>query len=392
MKIGLFFDTYYPQKNGVATSALYLTQALRKIGNQVFVVVPKIKGYITQDKDEFRIPSIKAWPSLPDSVRIPTLMPDKVWLEIFKQNYDIIHSDGNGFFSFIGLLVAKGKKIPYVFTFHTVYSHYTHYIFNGKLIPPKVINWGMKIFGNLCDGIIVPSEKMYDELIAIGIKKPITVIPSFIDLEKFNTKKGGFLHKLCQIAKEDKILLSVGRLEKEKNFEFLIRAFQKVAKGYLNVHLVIVGEGSQRKNLENLIKSIDLEKRVHFTGEIDMELMSLVYKDADIFVFSSVSETQGLCVLEAAASRLPLVLVDDLAYKGVILDNKNGFSLPLDQQLFVDKILLLIKDARLRQTFGEESKQLVESNFSEKPLVDKLVKLYKSYILKNAHKTYATTN
>ena len=99
MKIGLFFDTYYPQKNGVATSALYLTQALRKIGNQVFVVVPKIKGYITQDKDEFRIPSIKAWPSLPDSVRIPTLMPDKVWLEIFKQNYDIIHSDGNGFFS-----------------------------------------------------------------------------------------------------------------------------------------------------------------------------------------------------------------------------------------------------------------------------------------------------
>lgn len=386
MKIGLFFDTYYPQKNGVATSAVYLTKALRNKGNQVFVVVPKIKGHIDQDKDVFRIPSVRVWPTIPDSVRMPTLIPNKVWWKIFKQDYDIIHSDGNGFFSFIGMFLAKRKKIPFVFTFHTVFSQYTHYVFNGKLISPKLINFGLKKFGNLCDGIIVPSEKMQDELIAIGIKKPITVIPSFIDLDKFHISRKGFLHQKYKIPKHHKILLSVGRLEKEKNFEFIIRTFQQIAKSYLNVHLVITGEGSSRKNLQNLAKEFKLDKRIHLTGDIDMDLMPLVYNDADIFVFSSITETQGLCVLEAAASGLPLVLVNDLAYKGMIINNENGFSLPLEQPQFVDKIILLLKDSKIRQQFSKKSKQLAESNFAEGPLVDKLIELYESYISKNTHK------
>lgn len=386
MKIGLFFDTYYPQKNGVATSAVYLTKALRKMGNRVFVVVPKIKGHIDQDKDVLRIPSIRAWPTIPDSVRIPTPIPDKIWWKIFNLDYDIIHADGNGFFSLIGLFVARRKKIPYIFTFHTLFSQYTHYVFNGKLISPKLINFGLKKFGNLCDGIIVPSDKMQDELIAIGIKKPIEVIPSFIDLDKFNISKKGFLHQKYKIPKQHKILLSVGRLEKEKNFEFVINCFQQITKHYSDVHLVIAGEGSSRKKLERMARELMLDKQIHLIGDIDMDIMPLVYNDADIFVFSSTTETQGLCVLEAAASGLPLVLVNDSAYKGMVADKKNGFSLPLDAKQFVDKIILLLKDSKTRKMFGEKSKQLVRSNFEQEHLVNELIELYKSYISKNTHK------
>lgn len=386
MKIGLFFDTYYPQKNGVATSGVYLTQALRKKGYQVSVVLPAIKGHIDLDPDVLRIPSMRVWPTIPDSVRMPTLTPSRIWQKIFNLDYDIIHADGNGFFSLIGLFVARRKKIPYIFTFHTLFSHYTHYFLKGKLLTPNLVNFGLKKFGNLCDGIIAPSEKMKDELIKIGIKKPIEVIPSFIDLDKFHISKKGFLHQKYKIPKQHKILLSVGRLEKEKNFEFVIKVFQQVARNNLNVHLVIAGEGSNRKNLEKQISDFKLEKKVHLIGDIDMYTMPKVYQDADIFVFASFAETQGLCVLEAAASGLSLVLVNDSAYKGMIADKKNGFSLPLDAIQFVDKIILLLKDSKTRQMFGEKSKQIVRSNFEEGQLVDKLIELYKSYISRNTHR------
>ena len=380
MKIGLFFDTYYPQKNGVATSAVYLVNALRKKGSQVSVVVPKIKGYEETDPHVFRIPSIRAWPTMPDSFRIPTLIPSRVWKVIFSQKYDIIHGDGNGFFSLLGLLVARRKKIPYVFTFHTVYSHYTHYFFNGKLITPRLMNFSLKTFGNRCDGLIAPSEKMKTELIKIGVKKSITVIPSFIDLDKFSIKNKGFLHQRCNIPKEDKILLSVGRLEKEKNFDFLIKVFQKVVKSNPSVHLVIAGEGSQRKFLEKMISDFNLKNKIHLIGDIEMEVIPKIYADSDIFVFASYTETQGLVVLEAAASGLPLVLSDDLAYKGMIVDKKNGYSLPLDEEKFVTAINLLLKDEKLRFVFAETSKQIAKSNFDEETLVSKTLNLYQKYI------------
>lgn len=380
MKIGLFFDTYYPQLNGVATSAVYLADSLRKWGHNVVIVVPKIKGHVDTDKDIIRIPSVKAWPTLPESVRIPSLIPHKSWVQILKADYDIIHSDGNGFFSLIGLFLARKKKIPYIFTFHTVFSHYTHYILGGKLITPKIISAGLKKFGSLCDGIIVPSEKMRQELVNIGVQKPISVIPSFIDLKKFSNSKKGFLHKRLNIPNQDKIILSVGRLEKEKNFSFTIKAFELVAEKNANSHLVIVGEGSERKNLQSLIDKSKFGKQIHLAGGINMNLMPNVYSDADIYVFSSFTETQGLCVLEAAASGLPLVLAEDSAYDGMIEDGKNGFSLPLIEDKFAEKLVLLLNNSSVRRAFGEESKKIVRENFEEGALTDKIIKLYKNFI------------
>lgn len=382
MKIGLFFDTYYPQKNGVATSGVYLTQALRQKGHQVIVVVPGIKGHKDSDKDILRIPSINTIPNLPESIaiRMPVPKPDKIWKKVFGQNYDVIHADGNGFFSLLGLFVARRKKVPYILTSHTVLKHYTHHFMGGKVVTPKIINYGLKIFGNKCDGIIVPSKKMKDELIQIGVKKPITVIPSFIDLDKFNIQKSSFLHDKYHIPKKDKIILSVGRLEKEKNFEFLIKVFSETTKQFPDVHLVIAGEGSNRKNLDRLITGFGLGKQVHLIGDVDMNLMPYVYHDADIFLFASYSETQGLCVLEAISSGLPLVLCNDTAYEGMIIDCKNGFSLPLDQKKFTDKIKLLLSDKNLRKQFGENSRKIAKTNFEKDTLVNRLINLYKKYI------------
>ncbi len=375
MRIGFFADTYYPQKNGVATGVGFLNSILRKHGDRVIVAAPKIKGYQDLEPNILRIPSSKLWPTLPDSVRLPLPLPFSVWQQIYKEDYDIIHAHGNGLFSLIGLIIAKRKKIPFVLTFHTLFNKYTHYILSGKLITPKIVDQGLKFFGNLCDGVIVPSEKMKQELIRIGIKKPITLIPNFIDTSKFTPGKSNFLHSLFGIPKNRQILLSVGRLAKEKNFEFIISFFAKIVKDFKHVQLVIVGEGPEKQNLINLIKEKKLQEYVTLTDGISIDQMPQVYQDADIFVFTSTTETQGLVTLEAAAAGLPLVLVTDEAYKDVIEDGINGYVLPAEENVFTQKIIFLLQNPSLQKKFGENS--IKKSRFiSEKKIIDTLMKVY----------------
>lgn len=384
MRIGFFADTYYPQLNGVATSVGYFASILKKAGHQVIVVAPKIKGYQDQQKDVLRIPSSKLWPTIPDSVRLPLPIPSLVWWKIFQKDYDIIHAHGNGLFSLIGLMVARKKKIPFVLTFHTHFNKYTHYILKGKIISPKTVDSGMKRFANMCDGVIAPSEKMKQELISIGVHKPIKIIPNFIDTDKFKLTTKGFLHSKFNIPKDHHILLSVGRLGKEKNFEFIINTFArlakqaKIAQKNKKVQLVIVGEGNEKQNLLNLVKKLRLQEKVTFTGSIDINLMPDVYSDADIFVFASTTESQGMVAWEAASVGLPLILVKDPSYEDIIEDGVNGFVVPLEKEAFVDKISLLLNNSDMRKGLGDNSIKIVKSKSQEKDLIFKLINLYNS--------------
>lgn len=376
MKIAFFADTFQPQRNGVATSVGFLASTLRKFGNKVYVFAPKIKGHKDSEKDVFRIPSSRWWPTIPDSARIPLPALSPVWMKIVSKDYDIIHAHGNGFFSMVGYVIARQKNIPFVLTFHTLFNRYTHYILNGKLISPKMADSVLRIFGNRCDGVVTPSEKMRQELIKMGIKKPITVIPNFVDLTRFENVSPGFLHDNYNIPKDYLILLTAGRLAKEKNLDFIVKTFEKVAKGYKKVQLVIAGEGPQKKHLEKLAVSLKLSDRITFTDGIDIDKMPFIYKDADIFVFASTSDVHPMVAIEAAASGLPMVVVNDRAYEAEVTDGENGFSLPLDTDLFSKKIILLLKSPALRKKFGEVSIKITKSNIDEKAIIGKLVNLY----------------
>ena len=380
MKIAFFADTYYPQRNGIATSVGSLYSTLKKFGNKVYVFAPKIKGYKDTEKDIFRIPSSRMWPTIPDSARLPLPALSPVWMKIVLKDYDLVHAHGNGFFSMLGLVVAKQKNIPFVLTFHTLLNRYAHYILNGRLITPKMADFGLKVFANRCDGVITSSEKMKQALIKMGVKKEITVIPNFVDLKRYAVKNEGFLHVNYNIPKDHKILLTVGRLAKEKNLEFIVQTFAKIAKINKKVHLVIVGEGSQKKSLMNLTKKLKLEDKTIFTDGIDIDKMPFVYKDADIFVFASTSEVHPMVTIEASASGLPLVLVNDKAYENEVVNGENGFSLPLDTGEFAQKIILLLKNPILRKKFGEASLKKAKSNINEKATISKLVNLYQDCI------------
>jgi len=179
MKIGIITDSYYPQLNGVVVSVDNFTRELRKLGHEVYIFAPLLKNYKDKDRNVFRISNFKVISSEPE-VLVPLPMPRLSYQQIFNINLDVIHAHGNGAFSFLGCQIAKLKGIPFILTFHTVHTKYTHYFLNGKVIRPKMVALGMRMFADICDGIITPSEKMKNELIAYGVKKEIKIIPSFM--------------------------------------------------------------------------------------------------------------------------------------------------------------------------------------------------------------------
>lgn len=382
MKIAFFTDTYLPHLNGVATSVAYFSKYLRAKGYKILIFAPTEKGYLDKDRNTYRISSVQLMSKIPET-KFPFVSFKKSWLKAFKIDSDLIHAHGNGPFSLLGYFIARQKNIPFILTFHTFFDHYAHYFLDGKVLRPKHINSFMSYFANLCNLVITPSEKMKLQMIKLGVKKPIEVVPNFVDIDKFSGGKKNYLHDLCKIDKDKKILLSVGRLGKEKNFKFLIDLFSKMAEDHPEVDLVIVGQGVDKEDLIEQTQKLKIESRVHIIGGIERELMNDVYSSAYLFTLASTSETQGIVCLEAAAAELPLVLVDDSAFNGIIEDNFNGYSLPLDQKIFIEKVSYLIKNPDKAKEMGKNSKKLVRKNFSSEAIIEKLTAIYAKVLIES---------
>ena len=314
---------------------------------------------------------MRLFPSLPDGVRLPLPIPNKSFWKMLSFDFDLVHAHGNGPFPLLGLTVAKAKKIPFIQTFHIQVESYAHYLLKGKIIKPELINeLFLKKIGNLCDGVIAPSKKMADRLIEAGVTKEVKIIPNFVDFSKFNQPKKGMLRKSCHIPHLSPIILSVGRVGKEKNFEFLVKVFEKVAKVNLKAHLVIVGpDWGETEKLIDLAKKRGLQERVHLPGRVSPMQIPSVYKDSDLFVFTSDS-----------VSGLPIIVNQDGAYNGMVMSNRNGFILPANTDIFAKKIINLLNNPKLLQKLGKNSPVVVKDKFNPEKLTEKLIDFYEQIL------------
>lgn len=379
MKIGFFTDGYLPQLNGVATSVDNSSQALRKRGQEVYVIAAKYPNLKENNKYTIRLNSIsliKEW-----NLRIATHLPEKALYNISKIDFDVIHGHSGGPVTFLGFEYAKLKKVPYVFTYHTLLNKYTHYFLRGMVIKPKVAEIASKIFCNHCDYIVAPTQGIKKELISYGVTKPIVVIPSGIDVKKFDIKEKGFLRKKLGLRQNQKIVLYVGRFAKEKSIDFLINSFAIVAKKDKNCVFVFVGEGTEKekKHLKELIKKLKLEKRIYFAGAFSQDDIAKVYNDGYVFVFASDSETQGMVILESIASGLPVVAVSDKALIGVIKSGGNGIITKRDIDDFAKQVIMILGKPGLREKLSENAKETAKK-FSVEKNAAELEKLYTSLL------------
>ncbi len=377
MKVGFFTDGYLPQINGVATSTEELARSLRNIKNKVTIIAPEYPLYKDSDKDVLRLKSFKLFKN--PELRFAYMFPDKVLRRVLTKDFDVIHGFSGGSIPSLGLFLAKIKRKPYIFTYNTRYNQYTHYILNGKLVKPKVVEVTMAVFCNQCDIIIAPSDFIKDELLSFGVKKPITVIPNGIDIEKFKKMKANTLRKNLGLKKQDKLVLYMGRLAKEKAVDFIIKAFEKTSKDVLNSYLVIVGDGPEKENLEKLTEKFGLTGRVVFLGYVSFKEVPKIYSQADLFVFASTTETQGMVILEAMASKVPVLTVKDRVFENIIKNGEEGFMVDKDVKIFSEKMSALLKDDRLLNKVSKRARKKVEQ-FSLIEIANKFDTLYKSFV------------
>ncbi len=383
LRIGLFTDTYAPQVNGVSISLQLVSEGLQRNGHQVTIFAPRIPGYKDDQPGVVRLPSLKYLNDPPIYVAVLGT-PRSTW-SLTRKHFDVLHAHSPLTVGLLAYFTASTKNLPLIYTYHTSITDYTHYlkIIGGTGVIRHAARWFSTTSTNLGDQIVVPSPKFHRLLLEQKVTKPIVTIPNGIDLSNFKAAKnpGSFRSRLG-IKSDAPILLSVGRVDPEKRLDFLIDAFVRLSERIPDAHLVFAGDGSARKKLEAHAANTNVNDRIHFLGMVSRTELPDLLHDATVFLSASTTEVHPISVIEAIASGLPLVAVQDEAFEGMILENENGHLTPLDVGVFSDSLVALLSDPEKLERFGERSTQL-SKKFSIEGQVSALENLYFEAILQN---------
>lgn len=332
MRIGLFTDTYPPYINGVSTSIAMLQGALEKMGHEVFIVTVNAEKMKYENEDKIiRIPGI---PIGIYDYRLTGIYPLRAIEKIRKWDLDIIHSHTEFGVGTFARLIAKQFNIPLVHTYHTMYEDYVHYITKGYFnkSSKKIVEYLTKFY---CDKtateLIVPTKKTYD-LFKEKYKfdRNVHIVPTGIEVERFYKEKfkKSEIEDLRQelgFTKDDFVTLFVGRLGEEKSVNVLIEAQASIVRTHPNSKLLIVGDGPDMEKFQKLVARLRIKKNVIFTGKVPWKDVPKYYRIANLFATASKTETQGLTVIEAMAASIPVLAVDDEAFRMVVVDGLNGY-------------------------------------------------------------------
>ena len=389
MKIGIFTDAYEPYVSGVTTSIKMLKEALESMHHEIYIVTANLQNhqFIYDEKNKIiYVPGIKTGIY---ETRLTSIYSRKAMKIIKSWHLDVIHSQtefGIGMFS---RLVSKKLNIPIVHTYHTLYEDYVHYVthnhFNnlGKKIVIKLTKYFCE---KTCSELIVPTPKIKDLFQhKYHITKEINVIPTGIDTTKFelDDNMARTLKKLRQkyhLKKNDFVIGTVGRIAKEKNLDKEILAFNKLILYNPNFKLMIVGDGPELANLQALTTKLNLSDHVIFTGKITYDLIPTYYHLFNVMTSFSLSETQGLTIIEGLASSIPIICINDESFKTMIEHQYNGFLFNNDNE-FVEYILNLQHDLTLYSNIALNAKNSVY-RYSKEVFASEILKVYHKAIQK----------
>ncbi len=378
MNIALFTESYKPYISGVTISVETLAKDLRRLGHRVYIFAPHYKGHKEKDWGVFRYPSS---PTAYPGFRLAIPFSRKISKKISKLNLDIIHSHSPFQLGLLSRRFARKLKIPFVYTFHTLFDQYLHYLpILPKFLSKRILSNYLRNFCNSSDHIIAPSIKVKELLEKQKIKSKIEVVPTGVDFELAKSFTGNGVRAKHKIAKDEIVLLYVGRLGKEKNLPFLFEAFKLAHKKHKNTHLLLVARGPYESGLKKLAKKLGLSKRIIFAGQVKYPLVFDYYAASDIFVFASTTETQGLVLAEAKTSGLPIIAVGAKGVFDMVIDGEHGFLVEHDVKIFADKISHLIHDEELRKKMAIKAEEHAREHLSSHAYAKKVEKIYKSLL------------
>jgi 1,2-diacylglycerol 3-alpha-glucosyltransferase len=356
--IGLFTDTYLPQINGVTTLMPIMERLFREQGHKVYVFAPSYDKprWSRESEHIFRFPAFKF--AFHKDSRI-TLPFHKEARSIFRE-LDIVHSQTPFSLGVLGIRLSRKYQIPHLHTYHTLFTEYLHYFPKYLRPSPKIVGKVSVAFCDRCDAVTVPSTPMKEELISYGVKVPVHTLPFGLDMNDFAGEPKVNLREQLNIAEDEKILLCTGRLSHEKNVEFVIESFAKIQAEIPKSKLIIVGDGPARKDFEISAAELNVAEKVIFTGFVQWQDIIDYYKQADLFVYGSKTETQGIVYMEAMASGLPAIAVGEMGALEAIRDGETGYLVKEDVTAFSDAALKLLGDSELHAEFSKNAMAFAE--------------------------------
>ncbi len=357
MKIGIFTDSYQPYTSGVVRSIQTFKEEFTNQGHDVYIFAPSYRN-CDEESRVFRFASIPSFTNRDFSLAVPFSLRLKPVIK--GLHLDLIHVHSPFLLGRLGARYARRVDIPLVFTYHTLYDQYVHYVPFAQSFTRELAQKVSRDFCNQCDMVIVPTGIIGEYLRRIGVQTQIKKVPTGIKIADFKNGDPAWLRQRYQIAPGDKILLFVGRLGQEKNIGLLLESFLLVNNEINNTTLVLVGGGPEAEELRTKANKLGLAGKIIFTGTLSPPEVINCYAGSDLFVFTSVTETQGIVIAEAKAAGLPVVAVGANGVSEMVENGLDGYLTEPEPVQFADRICLVLKNDNLREDLGRKARLSAE--------------------------------
>jgi glycosyltransferase involved in cell wall biosynthesis len=377
MRVLMVSDVYFPRINGVSSSIETFKNTLHECDIDVKIIVPRY----SDEAEETGVIRIKSGrlPFDPEDRRLSWRAMRKAAREYARES-DLIHIHTPFIAHYAGLRAAREQQLPVLATYHTLFAEYLqHYL---PLLPQRYLRFLAHRFSrrqcNALDAVLVPSGAMLEQLKQYGVCAPMHVLPTGIPLEQFaRGNRQAFRHRLG-ISGERPVALFVGRVAHEKNIGFLLRMWALALQKNPEILLLLAGDGPAMPDLKEEARRLGIEHAVRFLGYLDRKTELLdCYAAADVFVFSSLTETQGMVLPEAMAAGLPVIALAMLGTLDLLEVGKGCIAPPHEEEAFAGEVLRFFSDPALRARLQAEALEAAQ-DWSDTASTRRLAEIYRA--------------
>ena len=378
MRVLFISDVYFPRVNGVSTSIRTFRQDLAAHGVETHLVAPRYEAApAAEEPGVLRVPSAGV-PRDPEDRRMRWGALTRALDALAPSAFDLVHIHTPFIAHYAGVRFARRAGIPCVATYHTFFEEYLHHYL--PVLPRRVGRWLARSFTrSQCDdvrGLIAPSEPMRAVLLDYGVTTPIHVLPTGLPGDRFRAGDARAFRARAGLREDARLVTYIGRVAHEKNIGFLVQMFAEVRRRVPQAVLVIAGEGPARAALQQQVSSLGLTPHVHFAGYLDRDTVLLdCYAAADVFVFASRTETQGLVLLEAMAQGAPVVSTAELGTRSILVPGSGALVVPEEQEAFAAAVVRVLGDRELHQELSQRGRAYARS-WSSSAMAGRLTELY----------------
>ena len=382
MRILMISDVYFPRINGVSTSIQTFRRGLHAAGHETILIAPEYPG-ASADRETaiLRVPS-RGVPRDPEDRAMKLGALRALRQEIERLEPDLVHIQTPFIAHYQGTALARALRVPVIETYHTYFEEYLHHYV--PLMPRAVMRFVARRFTvsqcNVLDALVVPSRAMEQALLDYGVRCPMHIIPTGMEMERFAGGDGQRFRAQLGIAPGQPALVHVGRIAHEKNIEFLFRMFARVVRSKPGAVFIVAGEGPALASCKAYVRSLGIAQHVRFVGYLSRERELLdCYRAGDLFVFSSRTETQGLVLLEALALGVPVVSTAHMGTADIMNPQRGARVAPDDEGEFANIVVQLLEDAPRRAAMSAEARAYA-ATWSASAMADRLAGLYSAVL------------